>query len=196
MLLGGGSSCQQCGCSPGGCTIKTIGGYDQYLITPKLALAARIGQFPSSITVTSVTITTDGLKYALASPPEADTTPVLQLWVHDATNNLPDLPSVGGVPVPNVLATFTAPGSFAAGDWVFTHAGHTLSANTYYWIVLRNNGKWAYWEENCNTHATFPSSAACIAACCDYWTAGDLGSQQVIWEGASLCGGYVLSINS
>jgi hypothetical protein len=95
-----------------------------------------------------------------------------------------------------VLATFTAPASFAPGNWVFTHAGYTVSAGTYYWIVLRHNGKWAYWEENCDTHATFPSSAACIAACCDYWTSGSLGAPGgVLWDGNALCGGYVLSIN-
>ena len=197
MLLGGGSSCQQCGCAPGGCTIKTVGGYDTYLDVNK-ALAARIGPFDSSFAITSVTILTDGLTHALNSPPDPYTSPVLELWAHDAANNVPNLPSIGGLPVPDVLATFTAPGSFAAGNWVFTHAGYTVYAGTYYWIVLRNNGKWAYWEENCDTHLTFQSSAACVAACCDYWTTGSLGAPGgVLWDfSGSLCGGYVLSINS
>lgn len=188
MLLGGGSSCQQCGCGPAGCTSKTIGGYDASIYSTKAA-GARIGQFGSALTVTSVTITTDGLTYPLTNPPAAFTTPVLELWAHDATNNLPDLPSIGGVPTPNILATFTAPGSFGAGDWVFTHAGYTLAANTFYWIVLRHNGLWAYWEENCG------SNTACQAACCDYWTQGTLGGGQAIWDGVSYCNGYVLSIN-
>lgn len=185
----GGFGCSPCCATPTGCTTKTVGGYDTYLIEPKLAIGARIGQFSSAITVTSVTIKTNGLTYAISTPPAANTAPVLELWAHDAANNLPDLPSVGGLPVPNVLATFTVPASFAAGDWVFTHAGYSISANTYYWIVLRNNGKWAYWDENCGFNS------ACIAACCDYWTQGDLGSQNVIWDGVSYCGGYVLSIN-
>jgi hypothetical protein len=186
MLLGGGSNCQSCGCAPGGCTIKTVGGYDLYLETNK-ALAARIGPFDSSFAITSATILTDGLTYALPY-----TSPLLELWAHDAANNLPNLPSA----VPDVLATFTAPASFASGNWVFTHAGYTVSAGTYYWIVLRHNGKWAYWEENCGAQTTYPSFAACVAACCDYWTSGTLGPPGgVLWDGSSLCGGYVLSIN-
>ena len=149
MLLGGGSSCQQCGCGPSGCTSKTIGGYDEFLIEPKLALGARIGQFGSAVTVTSVTITTDGLTYPLTNPPAANTTPVLELWAHDATNNLPNILSVGGLPVADILATFTAPSSFGAGDWVFTHAGYTLSASTYYWVGCESiDGTWHLeWSE-------------------------------------------------
>ena len=195
MLLGGGSSCQQCGCAPGGCTIKTVGGYDTYLQPADLnaAVAARIGPFDTSFSITSVTLLTDGLTVALNSPPDYLSEPLLELWGHDAVNNVPNL-GIGQQPH-EILATFTAPGSFAPGNWVFTHAGYTVSASTYYWIVLRYNGKWAYWEENCGTHATFPSFAACVAACCDYWTAGRLGGGQAIWEGGYLCGGYVLSIN-
>jgi hypothetical protein len=195
MLLGGGSNCQSCGCSPGGCTIKTVGGYDTFLEPLYGALAARVGPFDTSFAITSVTLLTDGLTVALNSPPDEFSEPLLELWGHDAVNNVPNLRQISQEP-PEILATFTAPGSFAPGNWVFTHAGYTVSASTYYWIVLRYNGKWAYWEENCDTHATFPSSAACIAACCDYWTAGRLGGGQAIWEGGYLCGGFVLSINS
>lgn len=194
MILGGGSNCQGCGCSPGGCTIKTVGGYDQYLLS-NAAVGARIGPFDASFSITSVTLLTDGLSYALNSPPNPFTEPLLELWAHDSANNLPNLPSIGGFPVPDILATFTAPGSFSPGDWVFTHAGYTVSAGTYYWLVLRYNGKWAYWEENCDTHATFASSAECVAACCDYWTQGTLGGGQALWDGNVFCGGYVLSIN-
>lgn len=193
MLLGGGSSCQACGCSPGGCTTKTVGGYDTYHGPNGFgALAARIGPFDSSLSITSVTLLTDGLSYALNTPPDPFTEPLLELWAHDASANLPRLTSGG---LPDILATFTKPGSFAAGDWVFTHAGYTVTASTYYWIVLRYNGKWAYWDENCGTQTTYPSFAACVAACCDYWTTGVFGGGQSVWDGDSLCGGYVLSIN-
>ena len=186
----GGFGCSPCCATPTGCTTKTVGGYDTYLETNK-ALAARIGPFDSSFAITSATILTDGLTYALPY-----TSPLLELWAHDAANNLPNLPSIGGFPVPDVLATFTAPGSFAPGNWVFTHAGYTVSASTYYWIVLRHNGKWAYWEENCGTQTAYPSFAACVDACCDYWTQGSLGAPGgVLWDGNSLCGGYVLAIN-
>jgi hypothetical protein len=191
MLLGGSSPCQQCGCSPGDCTTKTLGGYDTYLESFG-ALAARIGPFDSSFDITSVTLLTNGLTYALNSPADAFTTPLVELWAHDVADNLPNLTSGG---LPDVLATFTQPGSFAAGDWIFTHAGFTVSAGTYYWIVLRHNGAWAYWDENCLTQTTFPSFAACVAACCDYWTQGTFGGGQGLWDGSSLCGGYVLSIN-
>jgi hypothetical protein len=202
MLLGGGSNCQSCGCAPAvsGCTIKTVGGYDTYLgqkITeePKNMLAARIGPFDSSFAITAVTILTNGLRYALQSPPLPYTVPTLELWAHNATNNLPNTLAAGA---PDVLATFTEPASFAAGEWVFTNAGYTVSSGTYYWIVLRYNGEWAYWEENCDTHATFPSSGACVAACCDYWTFGSLGlfgGESASWFSVEYCGGYVLSIN-
>ena len=187
MLLGG-KGCQQCACTTG-CTSKTIGGYDEWLSDVKLAMGVRIGAFASSMTLTSVTLTTDGLTYPRSIPPAANTTPVLELWVHDATNNRPRIYSPGGIPTGDVLATFTAPGSFGAGDWVFTHAGYTLSANTYYWLVLKNNGLWAYWDENCG------SNAGCQAACCDYWVHGDLGNQQFAWEPTNYCGGYVYSLN-
>lgn len=183
-ILGG--QCSTC-CAPSGCTSKTIGGYDEYLADANYGIGARIGQFSSAVTITSVTITTDGLTYPITNPPAANTTPVLQLWAHDATNNLPNFLSVGGVPVADILATFTAPASFGAGDWVFTHAGYTLSANTYYWLVLRNNGLWAYWDENCG------SNTACQAACCDYWTQSIFSG--ALWDGVFYCGGYVLSIN-
>ena len=200
MLLGGGSSCQQCGCLPGGCTIKTIGGYDTYLgqkttEEPKNMLAARVGPFDSSFSIASVTLLTNGLRYALQTPPLQYTVPTLQLWAHNAIDNVPNTLAADA---PDVLATFTAPASFAAGDWVFTHAGYTVSAGTYYWVVLRYNGEWAYWEENCSTHVTFPSFAACVAACCDYWSQGSLGvdgAESAAWDGVSYCGGLVLSIN-
>lgn len=190
----GGFGCSPCCATPGGCTTKTVGGYDQYLQSNGAA-GARIGPFDASFSITSVTLLTDGLSYALNSPPDPFTEPLLELWAHDAANNLPNLPSIGGFPVPDILATFTAPGSFSPGDWVFTHAGYTVSAGTYYWLVLRYNGQWAYWEENCGTQTTYPSFAACVAACCDYWTTGTLGGGQALWDGNSLCGGYVLSIN-
>ena len=190
----GGFGCSPCCATPGGCTIKTVGGYDTYLQQFNDALAARIGPFDASFSITSVTLLTDGLTYALNSPPDEMSEPLLELWGHDAVNNVPNLRQISQEP-PEILATFIAPGSFAPGNWVFTHAGYTVSAGTYYWIVLRYNGKWAYWEENCDTHATFASSAACIAACCDYWTQGRLGGGQAIWDGGFLCGGYVLSIN-
>lgn len=182
-----GLGCLKC-CATTGCTSKTIGGYDEYLESFRAA-AARVGQFASAFTITSVTIVTDGLTYPLSTPPAANTTPVLELWGHDAVNNLPNMPSVGGSPVPDILATFTPPASFDPGDWVFTHAGYTVAANTYYWIVLRHNGLWAYWDENCG------SNTECQAACCDYWTQGTLGGGQSIWDGAAYCNGYVLSIN-
>jgi hypothetical protein len=158
-------------------------------------LAARVGPFDSSFTITSVTILTDGLEYALLTPPNPYTVPTLELWAHNATDNVPNTLAADA---PDVLATFTAPASFAAGNWVFTHAGYTVSSQTYYWIVLRYNGGWAYWEENCDTHATFASSGACIAACCDYWTSGQLGllgGESAAWDPTSYCGGFVLTIN-
>jgi len=186
----GGFGCSPC-CAPQvGCTSRTISGYDAYIDTSTRALATRIGAFSSSLTLTSVTIPTAGLSYPLSVPPAANTQPVLQIWAHDSTNNLPRVYSSGGSSVLDILTTLTAPASFQSGDWVFTHAGYTLSANTFYWIVLRHNGEWAYWVENCAG-----ASAECIAACCDYWTQGTFGGGQSLWDGSSYCGAYAYTLN-
>ena len=183
MLLGG-KGCQQCACTSG-CTSKTLAGYDNvYIDTAYRAGAVRIGPFASNLTVTSVTIPTDGLIEPLTSPPAAGTKPTMEIWSHDATNNLP---LISSGPVKGIVATLTSPATFGAGNWVFTHAGYTLTANTYYWLVC-NNVAWGYWDEHCAAN-----DAACEAACCDYWTAG-LGTS-VIWDGTAFCGAYVYTLN-
>ena len=207
MLLGGYSSCQGCGCVPAttGCPTRVFGGYDGFLgttpPTPGGILGARVGPFNSSFSITSVTLLTDGLNYAINTSRPADDiyrqTPLLELWSHDPIYNSPKLLNmVGGGGVPDVLATFTAPSSFAAGNWVFTHAGYTVSASTYYWIVLSFNGRWAYWQENCDTAPGYGSYQACVNACCDYWTQGERQTNDtVFWTNVFLCEGFMLSIN-
>jgi hypothetical protein len=164
-------------------------------------LAARIGPFDSSVSITSVTLLTDGLSYAINTSRSADDiyrqTPLVELWSHDSAVNRPKLLNmISGGGDPDILATFTAPASFAAGNWIFTHAGYTVSASTYYWIVLSFNGRWAYWQENCGSVPGYESYQACVDACCDYWAEGYREiTDRSGWTNLFLCEGFILSIN-
>jgi len=138
MLLGGGSSCQSCGCNPVRCFdgIVPDSSYDGFDNATFLAGGITIGG--SSQTLTSVTIYNDGSTNA----------PVYCIvWPNDTTDtSLPYGPRPKVRPsnppynFPPECVFLTLPSSFSGSTWTFTHSGLTLSANTIYWIVMAGQG--------------------------------------------------------
>jgi hypothetical protein len=146
MLLGGGSSCQQCGCGES-CPAPdyTSVGYD---IADNVVYLAQSYVTPSGgITLTSATLTIAGYDPLQATLPPGSYTnyPRCRLYANvDGTG-----PDVGLVrPDTTALATLTAPaiGTLGNATWVFTHAGYALTGGSRYWISLELNGYWEFYE--------------------------------------------------
>ncbi len=146
MLIGGGSSCQQCGCGES-CPAPdyTSVGYDIATIDTFLAQSFVVPA--GGLTLTSATLTIAGYDPLQATLPPGSYTnyPRSRLY-----GNIDGTGSEAGLVKPDTtaLATLTAPaiGTLGNATWVFTHAGYALTAGVRYWISLETNGYWEYYE--------------------------------------------------
>ena len=149
MLLGGGSSCQACGCVKAECfsgQTPTTGSIEFSLSDP-VAQAIEVGS--AGVTLTSVTIHNDGISLPLVAKFGGGYTnaPRCSMWSSSALSpsSCPNdkIPAGSGL-----LVTLTPPASFTGATWVFTHSGYSLSANTTYWVVMDCEGgsQSAFWK--------------------------------------------------
>ena len=143
MILGGGSSCQKCGC-PSGCVCNI---FDAPEITSNSA--------DSSVKLASMFLTGSAARnitaIQLRSPlwtAGNSTGATLEIWssVLRADNEL----------VPNALLhTLTYPATLEQ-NVTFTSSGYTVSANTNYWVVLSIAGPWTFTDHNFCIDGTVP----------------------------------------
>ena len=160
MLLGGGSSCQQCGCVKTDCFVGISPSVASQSFDNATFLASGLSIGASAISLKSVTIYNDGYDIPLTAKLGGGYTnaPVCQIFLNDTSDtSLPYGPRPLGYTT-GTLATLTPPASFAGATWTFTHAGLSLSANTIYWVVMSApGGQTAYWDENDYTDLITPA---------------------------------------
>lgn len=158
MLFGGGSSCQQCGCSKTAC----VWAQDAYDIADTNQYLAQSFVTPSGgLTLTKVTLEVDGYDPLIGTLPPGTYSNYPRCRIYNSTTNgssqhIPDAP----------LVTLTGPTSIGAASWEFTHAGYSLSASARYWIVLEKNGYWWFTNSSADPALVPACALGGDPACC------------------------------
>jgi hypothetical protein len=128
MLLGGGSSCQKCGC---GCACPLwdieLGGNDQALET--FWLGAHFYTGPSGGTIKSIQ-----LRSPSWSVLSNRTSARLSIWSTVSNEYCRD---------PNSLLHLLDNPTTYGADPTFTTSGYTVSAESHYWVILQYAGTWS-----------------------------------------------------
>jgi hypothetical protein len=141
MLLGGGSSCQQCGCAPG-CVCNI---FDAPVAGQNTSDAGNKGASQFLTGSSARVITAIQLRTPLWTTANSSGA-VLEIWSHSTAQlGIPDAP----------VHTLTYP-STLGDDVTFTSAGYTVAANTYYWVVLSAAGSWEFTDHNACITGTQP----------------------------------------
>lgn len=132
MLLGGGSSCQGCGCSPAACTQD--GPYVSDTAADTVTWIAQSFVAPSGgLTLTKAT-------WAIDSYEPLSGTLIGGIAVNYPKCYLYSSKASGSSQEPDSqLAQLSGPTTLASDSWEFT-ATYLLTGGTRYWIVLINNG--------------------------------------------------------
>jgi hypothetical protein len=145
MLLGGGSSCQACGCGSAPdpdcvCNIFDAPVISQSTAQSNIWAASMFLTGSSGKIITSIQLRTPTWTSANSSGA------TLKIFSHSTAN--------GGIPNA-ALHTLTYPATLG-DDVTFTSVGYTVSANTYYWVVLSENGPWEFTDHNACIDGTVP----------------------------------------
>lgn len=146
MLLGGGSSCQACGCSPG-CPEPDFTPVSYDTASGGTWLAQSFIAPAGGLTLTSATLSIAGYVPLGSTFPPGSYTNYPRSKIY-ANENGTGSDSGKVRPEATALATLTAPAVGLLGDptWTFTHAGYSLTGGVRYWISLETNGEWQYYQ--------------------------------------------------
>lgn len=146
MLLGGGSSCQGCGCKPQADCFESatpVENYNLYFDGGNW-VAGGIVVGNSSITLNQVKVYVGNFNAPLnadGSLQNSSNSPLCYIYSSDTPNSAEPWISK---PLA-LIATLTPPYSFSGNEWTFTSSGLSLSANTIYWVVMAAGFYDAYW---------------------------------------------------
>lgn len=147
MILGGRSSCQQCGCRGSPCPAfdYTAAGSDTASNSTWLAQSFIVPA--GGLTLTSATFDIAGYVPLQGTLPPGSYSNYPRSKIYENEDGTG--PNLGSVrPQANALTNLTAPSvaSLNNATWTFTHAGYSLTAGLRYWLSLEVNGDWNYYN--------------------------------------------------
>jgi hypothetical protein len=154
MLLGGGSSCQQCGCPPGcECNIFDAPEIIWSSADSVTKLASTFLTGSAARVITAIQLRTPVWTAENSTNFYGDGAPAkLEIWSNKLrTPNQTIVDFIPDAP----LHTLTFPTTLGE-NVTFTSSGYTVSANTYYWVVLSIAGRWTFTNHNLCIDDTVP----------------------------------------
>ena len=150
MILGGGSNCQGCGCSAAApecvCPLWDAVESDEDEAADDFWIGQMFYTGPSARIITSIQLRTPDWS-TLANRADA------KLYIYRDRYEAPGY----FIPAEQSSHLMTNPTTYGH-DVTFTSAGFTVDADTYYWAVLQNAGKWE-WTNNQGCLNTRPAGA-------------------------------------